>query len=148
MILRTPGNTENVIFPLITWDQAPDHRYASSGRLTVTPGAIVGGLRRVSKATANARDAVARFVPPTLPFSLLVRNSYRVKNTRLTIRRFPRSFVILANYPARVRARTHRPTDAGVSHGRDDEEARISDSQSCDRAIPRCTSCDQHPRIA
>lgn len=73
-----------------------------------TARAIVGGLRRISKATANARDAVAGFTLPALPFSLLVHDSYGVKNTRLTIRRLPRSFVILANYP--VRARTQRPT--------------------------------------
>lgn len=30
----------------------------------------------------------------------------RVKNTRLTIRRLPRSFVMLANYPGRERTRT------------------------------------------
>lgn len=97
-----PGNTEN--YPIN--HVGSDHRYASSRRLMVTPHAIVGGLRRISKATANARDA-AEF---TLPFSLLVRNSYGVKNTRLTIRRFPRSFVILANYPARASAHTDRPT--------------------------------------
>jgi len=101
-----PENTENVIFPLITWDQASDHRCTSSRRLRITP--IVGGLRRISKATANAHDAIAGFVLPALPFFLLVRDSYGVKNTRLTIRQLPRSFVILANYPARARTHNRR----------------------------------------
>jgi len=132
-----PENTENVIFPLITWDQASDHRCTSSRRLTITPCTIVGGLRQISKATANARDAVAGFVLPALPFFLLVRDSYGVKNTRLTIRQLPRSFVILANYPAR--AHTHNRRSCRKCKSR---TVRISDSQGCDCAISRYTLSD------
>jgi len=101
---KNPGKYRKCYFP-INHVGSGFGSSTSSRRLTITPCAIVGGLRRISKATANARDAVAGFVLPALPFFLLVRDSYGVKNTRLTIRQLPRSFVILANYPAR--ARTH-----------------------------------------
>lgn len=42
--------------------------------------------------------------------------SYGIENTRLTIRR--RSFVMLANYPARHTSNSVSHQDAGVSHGR------------------------------
>lgn len=117
------------------WDQTPDHRYTSHrGDFTVTPRArsLVVSVEFLKLPQTRAMPFVAGFILPALPFSLLVRDSYGVKNTRLTIRRLPRSFVILANYPVRARARAHTDRQSWrrcKSRRRDDGEARISDSR-------------------
>lgn len=89
--------------------------------------AIVGGLRRISMATASRpsrRIAALLYTTASLPFfpPIALRILTRVKNTRLTIRRLPRSCVMLANYPA------SNSLTLGVSHGRG---MGISGSQGC-----------------